>query len=191
MKRTAIVAAFALSVFGPAAALAQPNPAPPVNGGPSADARAAMMKARDDARVAAYAALSADHRTKVQAIIDQVNAGKLTDPRGAAQQIDAILTPDESKAVLAQHDKLRAAMEQAHAAMGGPNGGPPPGGPGPGGPGAAPGGPGGMGPDAHHGGPNGAHGMMNDAGFVLLQLAVDPQVMRALHHNAAGQPPRQ
>lgn len=137
--------------------------------------RAAMMKARDDARAAAFAALSANDRTKVQAIVDQVNAGKLTDLRDAAQQIDAALTPQESKAVVAQAQKLRDAMRQARTSTGGPNAAPP----------ASPP-PGAGGP----GGPNGGeHGrMMNDAGAVLLQLSVDPQVMRNLRHSENGAP---
>ena len=67
---------------------------------------------RADAKTAAYAALTPAHSASVTAIVSQVAAGTL-DRRAAAQKIDALLTPDESKAVLAAADKSRAAMRAA------------------------------------------------------------------------------
>ncbi len=59
--------------------------------------------------------LTPDHRARVQAIIDQVNANSL-DRRAAAQQIDGILSPAEAQAVLEQEQGFRNAMRQAFAA---------------------------------------------------------------------------
>lgn len=84
-----------------------------------------MEKLRADAKAAAYEALTPAHATAVTAIVAHVAGGAL-DRRAAGKQIDALLTPDERKAVLAVAEKSRKAMM---AAMGGP---PPP--PGPGGP---------------------------------------------------------
>jgi hypothetical protein len=81
--------------------------------GPSADARAAMTQARNDAKTASLNALSADHRAKVQAVVDQFNGGSSTDLVGPAKAIDAILTPAEATAVLAQETKMRASMRAA------------------------------------------------------------------------------
>ncbi|HEV8022083.1 MAG TPA: hypothetical protein VGP41_12505 [Candidatus Lustribacter sp.] len=136
MKRfllLALCAAFAM----PFAAVAQP--APPMQGGPpSPQQRAAMEKARADAKVAAYQALTPAHVTSVNAIVAQVAAGSL-DRRTASGQIDALLTPDEKTAVMAAASKSFAAMRAAMAGPGGPPppnaaGGPPPGPPGAGGP---------------------------------------------------------
>ena len=139
-----------------------------------------MQAARDSAKTAAFNALSAADRAKVQAIVDQVNNGQLTDLRAASQQIDAALTPAESTAVLAQRDKL---MQTMRANMGprpdgaGPNGPPPNG--------AAPNGPGGPN-NADH--PRRGFGGKS-AGSFLLRLAVSPEKMRALHQQQkpAGQ----
>jgi hypothetical protein len=89
--------------------------------GPSADARAAMAKARNDAKTAALAALSADHRAKVQAIVDQFNSGTSVDVVAPPKAIDAILTSSEAKAVLAQEATMRASMP-ARTGTGGPGG---------------------------------------------------------------------
>lgn len=106
-------AALAALLF-PAAALAQMEPPGGPPGGPPPE----FQKIRQQYGTAALNDLSADHRAKVQAIIAQVQNGSL-DPRTASSQIDAILTPDESKAVLGEAQKARAAMEQAFAANGG------------------------------------------------------------------------
>jgi hypothetical protein len=51
----------------------------------------------------------------VQAILAQVQSGSL-DRRDAATQIDGILTPGESQAVLAEGQKMRDDMRKAMAA---------------------------------------------------------------------------
>jgi hypothetical protein len=135
----------------------------------------------------------------VQAIVDQVNTGKL-EPRDAATQIDGVLTDDEKTSVLAAQRQMREAMRAAMEAAGGPEamGGPGgPGGPGagPGGPGAGPGGPG-AGPGGS--GPPGAGGYgagggqagqgrpAPDAGRALLGLSLTPEKMRELREKARG-----
>ena len=74
----------------------------------------AIVQARAAAKTAAFNDLSGTDRAKVQAIIDQVNNGQLTDIRSAVQQIDAIVTPSESAAVLAERTKM---METIRANM--------------------------------------------------------------------------
>jgi len=122
------------------------------------DGRAAMQQARTDAKTASWSALSTDHQAKVQAVVDGFNKGTLDIPT-ATTQIDAILTPAESTAVLAQSQKLRDAMKAAFAANGGGQG---QGGPGQGG----------------RGGPGGA-ARPQDAGRFLLSLAADHDKWRA------------
>lgn len=78
--------------------------------------RAKFEAARTQAQTAALSDLSADHRVKVQAILTQVQDGTL-DPRAAGAQIDALLTPGEAKAVLAEASKLHASMQKAMAGM--------------------------------------------------------------------------
>jgi hypothetical protein len=136
-----------------------------------------MQAARDSAKTAAFNDLSAASRAKVQAVVDQVNNGQLTDLRAAAQQIDAALTPSETKAVLAERDKLMQSMRanmppRPDGAMPGPNG-PPPNGATPNGP-PPNGGPG----NADH--PRG-FGRMSTPGGFLLRLAVSPEKMKQLH----------
>jgi len=87
----------------------------PTTTGPSADARAAMTQARNDAKTASLNALSADHRAKVQAIVDQFNSGSSTDLVTPPKAIDAILSPGEVTAVLAQETKMRDAMRALNA----------------------------------------------------------------------------
>jgi hypothetical protein len=114
MKRPFVLLALCASIAVPLAAFAQP--APPAPGSPSPDQRAAMEKLRADAKTAAYGALTPAHATAVTAIVGQVTSRSL-DRREAGKQIDALLTPDEQKAVLAAADTSRKAMM---AAMGGP-----------------------------------------------------------------------
>jgi type II secretory pathway pseudopilin PulG len=133
-------------------------------------ARAQMQQARDDAKTASLAALSADHRAKVQTVVDGFNAGTLDIPT-ASGKIDAILTPAESTAVLAQSQKLRDAMRAAFAAGGGPPGGGQGGG--------------------RHSGPGGAN--QQTAGHFLLSVGADHDkwraAMQAQRANGAGGPP--
>jgi len=118
MKRSLVLLVLCASVAVPVAAFGQPA-GPPPN-------QAMMEKMRADAKAAAYSALTPAHATAVTALIAQVAAGTL-DPRAAGGQIDALLTPDEQKAVLAAGATSRQAM-RASGMMGA--GGPPPPGPG-------------------------------------------------------------
>lgn len=116
-----------------------------------------MQTLRDTAKTASFNALSADHRTKVQAIITQFNNGSVS-IRDAVTQIDAVLTPDETKAVLAAGQTMRDGIRQIFEAA---NGGSP--------------------PPQRQGPPPGAGGQRRapDAGRLLLQLGASPDALRA------------
>jgi hypothetical protein len=173
----------------PAAALAQSAP-PPGAAGPPPAMQAEMGKVHAEAKASAYAALSADHRAKVQSIVDQVVAGGMP-MRDAAAQIDTLLTPDEKKAVFAATAHARDEMHAAMAASGAPlpeRGGLPPaggqaGGPPPGGPGA-----GAPPPGAGQGAGDRPRRTPN-AGRDLLMVSLTPAQWRALRHPAP--PPAQ
>jgi hypothetical protein len=182
MQLSPALLALALAATMPLSACAQTAQAQSQDGPPPA-ARAQMQQARDGAKTAALNDLSADHRTRVQSIVDAVNNGTQTDLRAAATQIDAILSPTEQTAVLAERTKMMQAI-RANMPQGGPNGAGPNGGPGPngGGPGMN-GGPNGRGDQA---GPNGAR-RANDAGRFLLQLAVSREKMRELRQKQQQQ----
>ena len=187
MKLSLPALALVLAAGLPLAACAQQSNA--AENGPSPEIRAQMQAARDSAKTAAFNALSAADRAKVQAIVDQVNNGQLTDLRAATQQIDAALTPAETKAVLAERDKLMQTMRanmppRPDGAMAGPNGPPPNG--------AAPNGPPTAGPNnADH--PHRGFGRMNDAGGFLLSVSVSREKMHALRQQQQPQqrPPGQ
>jgi hypothetical protein len=147
--------ALAATLF-PVCVSAQPSPQ---NGGPPDDMRAKMDALRADAKTSAFAALSDAHRAKVQSIVDAFDADGSTVGLGdASGQIDAVLTPQESSAVLAAQHKMRDAMRADFA-----------GGPGSGRPGGF-GRPGGGG----HGGRRAP-----DAGRFLLQVDASPDRYRA------------
>jgi hypothetical protein len=153
MRNIFLVLLFAVCTL-PIAAPAQfmPNLTP--------DQQAQVMQVRADAKTASFNALSADHRTKVQAVITQFDSGSVS-IADAITQIDAVLTPDESKAVLDQGQKMRDAMRKVFE---GQNGGSPP-------PGGMQGRPG--------GGGQGQGRRPPDAGRILLQLAASPDALRA------------
>lgn len=159
MKYTYLALALSL-VLAPVTASAQPGPGP---GGMPPELRAKFEQVRADAKANSLKALGADHQTKIQAIVDGFNAGTTALP-DAVTQIDAVLTPDESKALLDQEQKMRdnlTALRPPNAdAPAGAPGGPPGGGPG----GDRPRG-GGMAPKA-------------DAGRYLLQLLATPEKWR-------------
>ena len=150
-------AAIVLPFASPALAQTPPDQGPP----PAV--RQQLEQLHATAKTNAFNALSADHRAKVQAIIDQVNAGTL-DRRDAGTQIDAILSPNEKTAILAEGKKMRDAMHQFFAQN------PPPGG--------------GMGPGPN-GPPNGQFGnrahRTPSAGRMLLMLGAN-------HKRRAGTP---
>lgn len=146
-----ILFVLALAFALPVAAAAQGFP------GMTPEMAAQLQQIRTDGATATYNALSADHRTKVQAIITQFNSGSLTIP-DAVKQIDSILTTDESKAVLDQGRKTREAMRKAFQAA---NGGSEP---------PMPPRPQATGQDKRP---------APDAGRVLLQIAADQNALRA------------
>lgn len=144
-----LFAACALPIAAPAQFM--PNLTP--------EQQAQVMQVRADAKTASFNALSADHQAKVQAIITQFNNGSVA-MADATTQIDAILTADESKAVLDQSQKMRDAMRKVFA---GANTGSPP--------------PGGM--QGRAGGAGQGQRRPPDAGRILLQLGASPDALRA------------
>lgn len=142
--RTLLMAAFVLALAAPLGASAQmfDGSIPP-----------AILQARDQAKTAAFNDLSADHRVKVQAIVAQYNSGSIQRD-DAVKQIDAVLTPDETKAVLGEQQKMRDAMRQAFANNGGGNGG--------------------FGGEHRAPGSNGGQRRAADAGRFLLMLSATP-----------------
>ncbi len=203
MKHPALVVGLVALLASPA--LAQPGPPPATTTSPSPEVMQLAQKVRDAARMQALAALSADHQAKVNAVLGGVKSRQITDLRDAAKQIDAILNPKESQAILAARDKMNADIR---AAFGAPDGGPPPGGPPPGGgpPGDGPPAGGGAPPGGGFGGPPGGGGgfggppgggggfgppsgrdgmraMRSDAGVALLTLSLDRDTFRSLMGN--------
>jgi len=148
---------FALSLLlcaAPVAAAAQGFP------GLTPEQQAQIQTLRDTAKTTSFNALSADHRTKVQAVVTTFDAGSVS-IADAATQIDAILTPDEAKAVLAAGQTMRDGMRKMYEdANGGasppPRQGPPPG-----------------------AGAGQGQRRAPDAGRILLQLAASPDALRA------------
>jgi hypothetical protein len=124
MKRPLLLLALCAIVALPVAAFGQAGPPGMQGASPSPEQRAAFAKARADAKVAAFAALTPAHKDRVNAIIADVAAGKSA-PRDAAKLIDDVLTPDEQKAVRDVAQASRRAMRGG--ATGGPPPGPPPG----------------------------------------------------------------
>jgi hypothetical protein len=187
MKLSLPALALVLAAGFPLSACAQQSNA--AENGPPPEVRAQMQQARDTAKTAAFNDLSAANRAKVQSIIDDVNSGKQTDLRAAAQAIDAALTPAETKAVLAERDKmmqtLRANMPPRPDGANGPG----PNGAGPNGPGPNGAGPNGPGPNGA--GPNGPGLGRNDVGRFLLSLGVSREKMRELRQKMQSQPPAQ
>jgi hypothetical protein len=117
MRYTLFALALGLAL-APVMTSAQPGPGP---GGPSPELQAKFDQLRADAKTNSLKALSANHQTRIQAIVDGFNAGSVT-PTDAIAQIDAILTPDESKVILDQNQKMRDARKALRSA----NAGPPP-----------------------------------------------------------------
>jgi Spy/CpxP family protein refolding chaperone len=109
MKASHAAVAIVLATAIPLGVLAQQTQ-PPSAPGPPGGGPGRFQRARAEARTAAMNDLSADHRARVQAIVDQVNAGTLDDLRTARQQIAAIITPDEANAVLRERDAMLQAQ---------------------------------------------------------------------------------
>jgi hypothetical protein len=109
MRYTLLALALA-AVLTPVAVSAQPIPPPGgPNGGPPPEVRAKLEQIRADAKANALKAISTDHQTKVQAIVTSFEAGSVT-PKDAIQQIDGVLSPDETKALLDQESKMQEAQ---------------------------------------------------------------------------------
>ena len=121
MKLSPSLLVLALAAAMPLSACAQSAQAQSQDGPPPA-VRAQMQQARDSAKTAAFNDLSADHRARVQSIVDGINNGTQTDLRAAGTQIDAILSPDEQKAVLAERDKMMTAIRANMPQGGNPTG---------------------------------------------------------------------
>jgi hypothetical protein len=162
---------------------ASAQPALSQDGGPPADVQQKMDAARNSARDASLAALSDDHRAKVQAVVDQFDAaGSTTTVGDASKAIDAVLDKNESAAVLAQQQKMRAAMRAAFSAdSGGPGGGM---------------GPGGFGGRGGRGGfGRGGGNRAPDAGRFLLSVTASQDryraAMEAERGSSGGPPPPQ
>jgi len=81
--------------------------------GSSPEVQAQFTQARTEAKTNTLQALSADHQSKIDAIVVSFNAGSLAAP-DAAKQIDAVLSPGETTAVLVQQRKMRDALRAAH-----------------------------------------------------------------------------
>jgi hypothetical protein len=172
MKRPFLIFAVAAFAGSPLLAVAQPAPGPDAGAmGPPPAVRAKLASISAQAKTDGYAALSPAHRTAVEAIVAKVTAGSL-DPHSAGEQIDALLTPDESQAVLAVAMKSRQQMRVAFAgsAPPPPDGGPPPNA----GPPPAAG-------EPPPGGPPGAHERHRPtAGGFLMRVSLTPEQMHAL-----------
>jgi len=123
--------------------------------------RAAFQQTRDGAKTQALAALSNDHRTKVEALVSKAESGGFTDAQAAAQAIDGILSPQESQAVSAARadmmQKIRAARQSS-----GDQAGP---------------------PRRRAGG-----AVPNDPGYFLLSLELDREQMRSLRNASDARP---
>jgi len=176
MKTKVSLLALGLAAAIPLAAVADQPTGPGAGGGPP-EMRGQFERARSETRAVVLADLSADHRAQVQEIVDKVNAGTLPNPLDAVKQIDAILTPDETKAVLAERAKLGVAMHRgAPDGAGPPPAGPPPGGPPPGGP-----------------PPGAASAPPVSPGQFILRLSIAPEkmheMMRAMRGAPVGSPP--
>jgi hypothetical protein len=162
------------------AALALVLTAPPLytlaQNGPPPQMRAAMEKARADAKAKAYAGMSADHRAQVDGIVADLAAKKTTDMRGAAQRIDALLSDGEKQNVVAAWQAMRDGMQRRA-----PNGDAPPGGTPPDG---AP--PNGMPPASARSG--GDLHAPESAGAILVRMSLTREQMKVLRPTAEGQP---
>src|SRR5580704_6981918 len=132
-------------------------------------AQAQMTQARTAAHDASFAALSADHKKTVQMIVDAFDNGKV-DMLAGAQQIDAVLTPAEAQAVLAEQKKMRDAIRAAREQNGDANGG------------------GGGGGGMNGGGGGGGYGRRApDAGRFLITVSASPDKVREAAQQARQQ----
>jgi hypothetical protein len=94
---------------------------PDQTAGAIADNQAGFAQARAAAKTSTLQAISADHQTKINAVVASFNSGSLASP-DAAKAIDAILSPTETSAVLAQQVKMRSSFRSGHTQGGSPSG---------------------------------------------------------------------
>ncbi|MBV9103329.1 MAG: hypothetical protein JO060_07035 [Candidatus Eremiobacteraeota bacterium] len=125
--------------------------------------RAQMQRIRLDTKNATLKALTPEHRRAVSAAANDFNTGAASVPE-AANKIDAILTPAETSAVMAQQRKMRSEMRTAFANSGEASG------------------------TRRFGGSRRAR-RTPDAGRFLVQLLADPEKWRAAMQAAAPATP--
>lgn len=126
--------------------------------------RAAFQQTRDGAKAQALAALSNDHRAKLDALVSKAQSGGFSNAQAAAQAVDAVLSPQESQAVLAARDdmmqKIRAARQSSGEQAG---------------------------PSRQRQARPGA-AAPNDPGYFLLSLELDREQMRSLRNVSGARP---
>jgi len=92
---------------------------PDQTNGPSPEMQARLTHVRAQAKTDALGALSPEHQSKIDAIVASFNTGSFA-ARDAAKHIDAVLSPGETSALLAQQQKMRDALRAARPAGGSP-----------------------------------------------------------------------
>ena len=128
MKRLSILALAA--ALAPAAAFAQVPP-PGGGGAPNALARpdrSGFAEARRSARAQMLDALTPAHRTLLASVAGALATSDAPDPRAAASQLDAALSPGEAQAIVAVatglRDRMRAMAGAPPAPRNAPSGAP-------------------------------------------------------------------
>jgi hypothetical protein len=84
-----------------------------------------FQQARETARSAVLSNLSPDHRARVEAILDRFRRGLVSTP-AAAHDIDEVLSPEETRAVMNQERRFRDAMRQTYFNLNPGSNAPPP-----------------------------------------------------------------
>jgi hypothetical protein len=170
LTRAALIAALMVVPIAAFADATQPPPGPPGEPPGMAQVREQMDRARAQARTTALNALTAANRDKLAQLAGQLAIAASPDVSAAAKALDSSLSEKESKAILDAQNAFEAQArqigEQMRAQMGEQDMGPGPGGPRPSGSSA------GNGPQTekfYMNDPN-----HNDAGYVLLRLALPP-----------------
>ncbi len=128
MKRIAL---FSIALLAsPTLALAQQAPAmqPPGAGAPAGmPNRAGFAQLHQQVRSQMLASLTAQHRALLANIVGQLATSATPDVAGAVRQLDAALSPQESRTILNAEASMRAQMSAAmNGSNGGQQSGPPP-----------------------------------------------------------------
>lgn len=125
MKTRAFILLIAMTA-APLLAWAQQPPAPPAGAPPAwhqgnhqafKQFRQQSEHLRAQARAAMLAALTPGHRALLARIAGNLAISPNPDPRAAAQQLDAALTPSERQSVLAAQQSLMSQMRSLHRQM--------------------------------------------------------------------------